>query len=207
MIQVIVAEDQAIIREAFVSLVQSQPDMQVLAAVGNGRAAVDNAEKYRPTLVVMDLRMPVVDGIEATRQIVAQGYSRVLVLTTFREQSLVLGAIEAGASGFLLKDAAPQDFLRAIRHVAHGEGFVDPAVANTVFRHVTPHTTTTVAGLTQRESEVLGLICTGLGNATIAQRLGIAESTVKTHVKHLLEKTGARDRVGIVIWAANQHLL
>ncbi len=182
MIRVVVAEDQAMIREAFVALVRSQPDMQVVAAVANGREAINQAAAFSPSLVIMDLRMPVLDGIEATRQIVSKSLSKVLVLTTFKEESLVLGAIEAGASGFLLKDAPPQDFLRAIRHVARGEGFVDPAVANTVFKNVAPVHPPVVGNLTQRESEVLSLICRGIGNAAIAQHLGIAETTVKTHV-------------------------
>lgn len=208
MISVLVAEDQPMIRAAFVSLLTAQPDIEVCGSVADGAAAVQTAESVRPTVTLMDIRMPGMDGIAATRAIRNAGTSKVLILTTFREKQLVLGAVEAGAHGFLLKDSQPTVLLAAVRRIAAGEGYLDPTITPLVLRHVKKDTpVTALPGLTTRESEVLALVCQGLGNREIAQRLTIAESTVKTHVKALLGKTGSRDRVALVIWAAGHGLL
>lgn len=232
-IRVLVAEDQALIRQSFAQLIDAHPQMKVIGAVGDGAEAVRLASGS--DVVVMDIRMPVMDGIETTRQIVRGESSggathasapKVLVLTTFREEHLVLGALEAGAAGFLLKDSDPRELLSAIMRIHRGEGVIDPKVTPIVLRHVSPRTTlfeqpasassaggpssnTTDAGsqFTPREQEILDLVCQGLSNDEIARRLVVATTTVKTHVKALLTKTGSRSRVNLVIWAAKNGLL
>ncbi len=232
-IRVLVAEDQALIRQSFAQLIDAHPQMKVIGAVGDGAEAVRRASGA--DVVVMDIRMPVMDGIEATRQIV-QGVPpggaarastpKVLVLTTFREEDLVLGALEAGAAGFLLKDSNPRELLSAIMRIHRGEGVIDPKVTPMVLRHVSPRAphsgqparafsthgadsdpTHTGTQFTPREQEILNLVCQGLSNDEIARRLVVATTTVKTHVKSLLTKTGSRSRVDLVIWAAKNGLL
>lgn len=229
MIRVVVAEDQALIRESFARLIDAHPDMHVIASVSNGAEAVRHAAGA--DVVVMDIRMPVMDGIEATRRIVrgvgsagsASGagskHPKVLVLTTFREEELVLGALDAGASGFLLKDSDPAELLSAIARIHRGEGVLDPKVTPMVLRHIAHagagagHDTGHRAAqaelpeFTPREREILGLVCEGLSNDEIARRLFVATTTVKTHVKSLLTKTGSRGRVELVIWATRRGLL
>ncbi|ODQ43240.1 DNA-binding response regulator [Corynebacterium sp. HMSC061H03] len=232
-IRVLVAEDQALIRQSFAQLIDAHPQMKVIGAVGDGAEAVRRASGA--DVVVMDIRMPVMDGIEATRQIVqgvpSGGAARtstpkVLVLTTFREEDLVLGALEAGAAGFLLKDSNPRELLSAIMRIHRGEGVIDPKVTPMVLRHVSPRAphsgqparafsthgadsdpTHTGTQFTPREQEILNLVCQGLSNDEIARRLVVATTTVKTHVKSLLTKTGSRSRVDLVIWAAKNGLL
>ncbi|WP_049190570.1 response regulator [Corynebacterium sp. 212_CJEI] len=232
-IRVLVAEDQALIRQSFAQLIDAHPQMKVIGAVGDGAEAVRLASGS--DVVVMDIRMPVMDGIETTRQIVRGESSggathasapKVLVLTTFREEHLVLGALEAGAASFLLKDSDPRELLSAIMRIHRGEGVIDPKVTPMVLRHVSPRTTLfeqpasassahgagsdpTDAGpqFTPREQEILDLVCQGLSNDEIARRLVVATTTVKTHVKALLTKTGSRSRVNLVIWAAKNGLL
>lgn len=232
-IRVLVAEDQALIRQSFAQLFDAHPQMKVIGAVGDGAEAVRRASGA--DVVVMDIRMPVMDGIEATRQIVqgvpSGGAARtstpkVLVLTTFREEDLVLGALEAGAAGFLLKDSNPRELLSAIMRIHRGEGVIDPKVTPMVLRHVSPRAphsgqparafsthgadsdpTHTGTQFTPREQEILNLVCQGLSNDEIARRLVVATTTVKTHVKSLLTKTGSRSRVDLVIWAAKNGLL
>ena len=232
-IRVLVAEDQALIRQSFAQLIDAHPQMKVIGAVGDGAEAVRRASAA--DVVVMDIRMPVMDGIEATRQIVqgvpSGGAARastpkVLVLTTFREEDLVLGALEAGAAGFLLKDSNPRELLSAIMRIHRGEGVIDPKVTPMVLRHVSPRAphsgqparafsthgadsdpTHTGTQFTPREQEILNLVCQGLSNDEIARRLVVATTTVKTHVKSLLTKTGSRSRVDLVIWAAKNGLL
>ena len=246
MIRVVVAEDQALIRESFARLIDAHPDMHVIASVGDGAEAVRHAAGA--DVVVMDIRMPVMDGIEATRRIVrgvgstagaataaAPVHPKVLVLTTFREEDLVLGALDAGASGFLLKDSDPAELLSAIARIHRGEGVLDPKVTPMVLRHIThagagdgrgsardashcpnygsDHGTdhravqAELPEFTPREREILGLVCEGLSNDEIARRLFVATTTVKTHVKSLLTKTGSRGRVDLVIWAARRGLV
>ena len=232
-IRVLVAEDQALIRQSFAQLIDAHPQMKVIGAVGDGAEAVRRASGA--DVVVMDIRMPVMDGIEATRQIVqgvpSGGAARtstpkVLVLTTFREEDLVLGALEAGAAGFLLKDSNPRELLSAIMRIHRGEGVIDPKVTPMVLRHVSPRAphsgqparafsthgadsdpTHPGTQFTPREQEILNLVCQGLSNDEIARRLVVATTTVKTHVKSLLTKTGSRSRVDLVIWAAKNGLL
>ena len=232
-IRVLVAEDQALIRQSFAQLIDAHPQMKVIGAVGDGTEAVRLASGA--DVVVMDIRRPVMDGIEATRQIVqgvpSGGAARastpkVLVLTTFREEDLVLGALEAGAAGFLLKDSNPRELLSAIMRIHRGEGVIDPKVTPMVLRHVSPRAphsgqparafsthgadsdpTHTGTQFTPREQEILNLVCQGLSNDEIARRLVVATTTVKTHVKSLLTKTGSRSRVDLVIWAAKNGLL
>lgn len=230
-IRVLVAEDQALIRQSFAQLIDAHPQMQVIDAVGDGAQAVQLAPNA--DVVVMDIRMPVMDGIEATRRIVrgssaGSGASatspKVLVLTTFREEDLVLSALDAGASGFLLKDSDPRELLSAIMRIHSGEGVIDPKVTPMVLKHISPrtppsaHATAQTAALdpdsshaaahfTPREQEILGLVCQGLSNDEIARKLFVATTTVKTHVKALLTKTGSRSRVDLVIWAAKNGLL
>lgn len=232
-IRVLVAEDQALIRQSFAQLIDAHPQMKVIGAVCDGAEAVRLASGA--DVVVMDIRMPVMDGIEATRQIVqgvpSGGAARastpkVLVLTTFREEDLVLGALEAGAAGFLLKDSNPRELLSAIMRIHRGEGVIDPKVTPMVLRHVSPRAshseqparafsthgadsdpTHTGTQFTPREQEILNLVCQGLSNDEIARRLVVATTTVKTHVKSLLTKTGSRSRVDLVIWAAKNGLL
>ena len=232
-IRVLVAEDQALIRQSFAQLIDAHPQMKVIGAVGDGAEAVRRASGA--DVVVMDIRMPVMDGIEATRQIVqgvpSGGAARastpkVLVLTTFREEHLVLGALEAGAAGFLLKDSNPRELRSAIMRIHRGEGVIDPKVTPMVLRHVSPRAphsgqparafsthgadsdpTHTGTQFTPREQEILNLVCQGLSNDEIARRLVVATTTVKTHVKSLLTKTGSRSRVDLVIWAAKNGLL
>lgn len=229
MIRVVVAEDQALIRESFARLIDAHPDMHVIASVSNGAEAVRHAAGA--DVVVMDIRMPIMDGIEATRRIVrgvgsagsASGagskHPKVLVLTTFREEELVLGALDAGASGFLLKDSDPAELLSAIARIHRGEGVLDPKVTPMVLRHIahagagagydTGHRAAQaeLPEFTPREREILGLVCEGLSNDEIARRLFVATTTVKTHVKSLLTKTGSRGRVELVIWATRRGLL
>lgn len=205
-IRVLVAEDQALIRGAFSSLVRAQHDMVLTAAVDNGSQAVTAA--HRADVVLMDIRMPVLDGIEATRRIVSSGGPPVLILTTFREENVVLSALQAGAAGFLLKDSEPPTLLAAVRSLVGGEGFIDPQVTPMVLRnlHHDPAPPAGPPNFTARENDVLQLVCEGLSNSQIARRLVVAETTVKTHVKNLLAKTGTTNRVTLVIWAAKQGL-
>lgn len=205
-IRVLVAEDQALIRGAFSSLVRAQHDMVLNAAVDNGSQAV--AAAHRADVVLMDIRMPVLDGIEATRRIVSSGGPPVLILTTFREENVVLSALQAGAAGFLLKDSEPPTLLAAVRSLVGGEGFIDPQVTPMVLRnlHHDPAPPAGPPNFTARENDVLQLVCEGLSNSQIARRLVVAETTVKTHVKNLLAKTGTTNRVTLVIWAAKQGL-
>lgn len=227
----LVAEDQTLIRQSFAQLIDAHPQMQVIGAVSDGAQAVQLAPGA--DVVVMDIRMPVMDGIKATRRIVRGGLAeggtsttspKVLVLTTFREEDLVLGALDAGASGFLLKDSDPRELLSAIARIHRGEGVIDPKVTPMVLRHISPRsprsgqsstnplTNRSGASLattqfTPREQEILGLVCQGLSNDEIARKLVVATTTVKTHVKSLLTKTGSRSRVDLVIWAAKNGLL
>ena len=217
MIRILLADDQPLVRTGFRMILDAEPDMEVIAEAGDGADAVRQARKLRPDVVVMDIRMPVQDGITATAEITAAGHARVLVLTTFHVDEHVVGALRAGASGFLLKDAQADRLLEAIRVVHAGDAIVDPAVTRRLldqFVHRLPApgenraaaTTDRLAGATGREREVLALVARGLSNAEIAAELVVTETTVKTHVHHLLTKLGTRDRVQLVILAYDAGL-
>ena len=206
MIRVLLADDQALVRHGFRMILQAEPGMEAVGEAGNGLEAVALATDVRPDVVLMDVRMPELDGIDATRRIVVDETSpRVLVLTTFDNDEIVLGALRAGASGFLLKDAPGDQLVAAIRIVAGGGSLFAPSVTRTLIeRFVGASRDAAPPGLdelTSREREVLELVARGLSNAQIAQELFLSEHTVKTHVAHLLAKLGLRDRTQAVVLA------
>jgi DNA-binding NarL/FixJ family response regulator len=205
-IRVVVADDQALVRAGFRMLLSDETDIEVVAEAVNGLQAVEQVARHRPGLVLMDIRMPVLDGLEATRRILAADpAARVLVLTTFDLDEYVFEALRAGASGFVLKDDPPEQLLAAIRVVAGGDALLSPAVTRRVIRRFArqPHRPPPpqVRDLTVRELDVLRLVCRGLSNAEIAAELWISETTVKTHVTHILTKLDLRDRVQAVVLA------
>jgi DNA-binding NarL/FixJ family response regulator len=219
-ITVAVADDQALVRAGFHGIIAATPGMMVVGEAANGIEAVTLAHQARPDVMLMDVRMPELDGIEATRRITSSPQSagvRVIILTTFDLDEYVFAALRAGASGFLLKDTLPSDLIGAIGVVAAGEALLAPSVTRrliSAFSQLPPATPAPGPGLaglgrragvtgllTERECEVLALIATGLSNAEIAERLYISPATAKTHVAHLLSKLGARDRVQLVIIA------
>jgi DNA-binding NarL/FixJ family response regulator len=209
-----VVDDQAVVRAGFAAIVDAEPDMTVVGEAGDGVSAVELATREAPDLVLMDIRMPGMDGLTATRFITApETGPRVLVLTTFDLDVYVYEALRAGASGFLLKDARPEELLTALRVVASGEGILAPAVTrrliDTFARGAPPPPAVTGAlgGLTPREREVLLHVASGLANAEIAAALGVTTGTVKTHVNALLTKLGLRDRVQATILAYESGLI
>ncbi len=209
MTTVVIADDQGMVRAGFRSLLSGEPDLEVVGEAANGEEAVDVVRRLLPDVVSMDIRMPVLDGIAATRRLVEAGVaSRVLVLTTFDLDEYVFGALQAGASGFLLKDAPAEELAAAIRIVAAGESLLAPGVTRRVIdafvRHPPPSRPAPdarLALLTPREFEVLDLVARGLSNLDIARRLYVSEGTTKTHVSNVLAKLGVRDRVQAVIFA------
>ncbi|HTZ24808.1 MAG TPA: response regulator transcription factor [Streptosporangiaceae bacterium] len=207
-IGVVVADDQAIVRAGFRLLIDSEPDLTVVGEAANGAEAVDLAGKTAADVVLMDIRMPVLDGIEATRRITAAGPPpRVLILTTFDLDEYVFGALRAGASGFLLKERPPEELLSAIRVIAAGEALLAPNITHKLIAHFTRQPDPlrpppkALAQLTAREREVLVLIANGLSNTEIAGRLSMSVPTAKTHVSRILAKLGARDRAQLVVLA------
>jgi DNA-binding NarL/FixJ family response regulator len=219
MIRVLLADDQPLVRTGFRMILESEPDIEVVGEVGDGSDAVRQARRLRPDVVVMDIQMPIQDGISATAQIAAAGDARVLVLTTFHLDENVISALRSGASGFLLKDVDAGRLLDAIRVVHAGDAIVDPAVTRRLldrFVHRLPTAAEgtdldagkreRLAGVTGRETEVLTLVARGLSNAEIAAELVVTETTVKTHVHHLLTKLGVRDRVQLVVLAYDAGL-
>ena len=207
-VRVVLADDQPLVRAALRMVIADATDIEVVGEAGDGSEAVKVAGCQRPDVVVMDIRMPGLDGIEATRRITRQAAgTHVIVLTTFDDDDYVYGALRAGASGFLVKDMALDDILAAIRVVAAGDGLIAPSVTRRLIRHfasgrpaaATPHRE--ISGITGREREVLALVGSGLTNAEIAERLFISVATAKTYVTRLLAKLDARDRVHLVIIA------
>ncbi len=212
MIRVVVVDDQALVRSGFVVLLRSDPDIEVVGEAGDGQAAVDLVARERPDVVLMDIRMPEMDGVEATRRIVADprlADTRVLILTTFDLDEYVFAALRAGASGFLLKDTLPDDLLAAVRVVAEGETLLSPGVTRRLVEEFLRRPASAGGGrpvvgldqLTEREAEVLAAVARGLSNAEIAEALYISPATAKTHVSHLLTKLQARDRAQLVVAA------
>jgi DNA-binding NarL/FixJ family response regulator len=217
-IGVLLVDDQELMRMGFRMVIDSQSDMTVVGEAADGRQAVACAESTGPDVVLMDVRMPVLDGVEATRLIVAADDGvRVIILTTFDLDEYVYSGLRAGASGFLLKDSPPAELLAAIRTVAAGDAVVDPRVTRrllTSFAHrlpvagrVRPQHVDRLSALTDREREVLQLVAGGLSNPEIAERLVLSEATVKTHVGRILAKLELRDRVQIVIFAYEAGLV
>jgi DNA-binding NarL/FixJ family response regulator len=211
-IRVLVADDQAMVRGGFRMLLAEEPDLEVVAEAANGLEAVDKASRFSPGVILMDIRMPELDGLQATRRILeADPSARVLVLTTFDLDEYVYEALAAGASGFVLKDDPPEELIRAIRTVAAGDALLSPAVTRRVIGEFTriqrPELPKGLDELTEREREIFELIATGRSNAEIAQKLVIGETTVKTHVTHVLQKLGLRDRVQAVVLAYQAGLV
>jgi DNA-binding NarL/FixJ family response regulator len=212
-VRVLIADDQALVRSGFRLILETRPDLQVVGEAADGEEAVRLARELEPDVILMDVRMPVLDGIEATRQIVAAGSpARILVLTTFDLDEYVHAAIRAGASGFLLKDVRPGDLVEGIRLIASGNALLGPTVTQRLLERfaVEPpaeEADGAVAKLTEREREILRLLASGLSNAELAQRLFLSETTVKTHVSSVLRKLGVRDRVQAVIAAYDAGLV
>jgi DNA-binding NarL/FixJ family response regulator len=211
-IRVLVADDQSMVRAGFRMLLSGELDIEVVAEAGNGLEAVDLAARHRPTVVLMDIRMPELDGLEATRRILAaDAQARVLILTTFDLDEYVYEALRAGASGFVLKDDPPEQLIAAIRVVAGGDALLSPAITNRVIKQFTrvPHAAPPreLDDLTERELDVFRLVARGLSNAEIGRELYIGDTTVKTHITHILRKLGLRDRVQAVVLAYQTGLL
>ena len=215
MTTVLVCDDQALVRVGLRKILEAEPDTAVVGEASDGEDAVAATRRLRPDVVLMDIRMPVLDGIEATRRITqAEPTTRVLILTTFGLDSYVYEALRAGASGFMLKDAPPEEIAGAVRIVASGEGLLAPAVTRAVITEfarqapaVAPEPPPAVAELTPREREVLDLLALGLSNPEICRELVISEATAKTHVARILQKLGLRDRVQAVIYAYEAGLV
>jgi DNA-binding NarL/FixJ family response regulator len=215
-IRVLLVDDQQLVRTGFRMILADEPDIEVVGEAPDGKAGIDAARRLRPDVIVMDIRMPVLDGVEATRRLVADPSiaARVLVLTTFDADEFVLEALRAGASGFLLKDVAPDDFAAAIRTVAAGDALLAPSVTRRLldrFRDRLPGPPDArherLRELTERELEVLRLVARGLSNREIADQLVLAEPTVKTHVSHVLLKLDLRDRAQAVVLAYEAGLV
>jgi DNA-binding NarL/FixJ family response regulator len=214
-ISVLVADDQVAVRAGFAALIAAEDDLEIAGEAGNGREAVDLARRVFPRVVLMDIRMPVLDGLEATRLICADptlAETRVLVLTTFDLDEYVYAALRAGASGFLLKDAGPGELLHAIRIVAAGEALLAPSITRRLIAEFAtrpdPQTPPAMlAGLTEREREILRLVAAGLSNADIARRLVISPLTAKTHVGRILAKLDCHDRAQLVTLAYETGLV
>jgi len=209
---VLIADDQPLIREGLRRVLETDPALRVCGQATDGREAVDRAISLKPDVVLMDIRMPIVNGIEATEQLFARGFDgNVIVLTTFGLDDYVVDALRAGAGGFVLKESPPQRIIDAIHAVANGDALIDPAVTRTVIdqlgrKRFARSTAGPVDPLTARESEVLALLARGYSNAEIAQTLVVGEGTVKTHVAHILTKLGVRDRLQAVIYAYESGL-
>ncbi len=209
MIRVLLADDQALVRAGFRALLEAQEGIEVVGEAGDGKEAVRQAEHLLPDVVLMDIRMPVLDGLAATRQIAANPrltHIRIIILTTFELDEYVFEALRAGASGFLVKDTDPVELIRAVRVVAAGEALLSPSVTRRLIaefaaRAKQPRDARRLEVLTEREREVVALVATGLSNEEIAERLVVSPTTAKTHVSRAMVKLGARDRAQLVVLA------
>ncbi|MGH3915666.1 MAG: response regulator [Pseudonocardiaceae bacterium] len=219
-IRVLLADDQPLVRAGLVMLLDAEPDIEVVAEASDGQQALAEANRHRPDVVVMDVRMPVVDGIEAARRITASEFSayaaktiKVLILTCYHVDDAVYGALRAGASGFLLKDTAPADLAAAVRAVSSGDAWLHPAVARGLLTEFAARPASRAPSpevlqrLTAREREVLTLVAGGLSNAEIAERLVVGQVTVKTHFGRILMKLGLRDRAQAIVAAYESGLV
>ncbi|GAA5118376.1 response regulator transcription factor [Alloalcanivorax gelatiniphagus] len=213
-IRVVLADDHAVVRRGLAGLIESTDDLEVVAVAGDGSEAVDLVREHRPDVAVMDLQMPVLDGVEATRAIVAEQLgTEVLVLTSFSDHARIDAAVEAGAVGYLLKDAEPEALLDGIRAVARGESPLDPRAARRLLSRASGSGAVAApgdegsAGLSPREAEVLRLVVEGLLNKQIAQRLGITERTVKAHLTSAYQRIGVADRTQAALWAERHGLV
>lgn len=214
-IRVFLVDDQAMVRAGFAMVIASQDDMTVVGEAGDGAEALARLAVTPADVILMDVRMPHMDGVEATRQLLVRSTPtpRVIVLTTFDLDEYAFAALRAGASGFLLKDAPPEDLLSAIRTVYQGDAVIAPSTTRRLLDHIGPtlpapsNGPDPLAALTERERDVLLAVATGASNAEIADQLFLSEETVKTHVGRILSKLGLRDRVQAVIWAYEHHLV
>ncbi|MEU4512887.1 response regulator transcription factor [Nonomuraea wenchangensis] len=215
MIRVLIADDQGMVRTGFTVFLSAQPDIQVVGEAGDGREAIRRAAELAPDVVLMDVRMPVMNGLEATRELLAGGgrSPKVLILTTFDLDDYVYEALRAGASGFLLKDASAAQLAEAVRVVAAGDALLAPQVTRRLIHEFArlgaprPSAGRRLAELTERETEVLTLVAQALSNQEIADKLFVAEQTVKTHVGRVLMKLGLRDRAQAIVWAYENGLV
>ena len=211
--RVLIADDQALVRAGFRMILEAQPDIEVVGEARDGEEAVALARRARPDVVLMDVRMPDVDGLEATRRILRDGGgSRVLMLTTFDMDEYVYAALQAGASGFLLKDVAPEQLVAAVRQVSTGDALLAPSITRRLIerfvrRDASPPLARELGELSARELEVLRLVARGLANREIAAKLFVTEATVKTHVAHILDKLGLENRVQVVVAAYESGLV
>ncbi len=216
MIRILLADDQSLVRDGFRALIEREPDMTVIAEAGNGAEAVTLGRQHHPDVVLMDIRMPGTDGLDATAQLLAAGGEdiKVLILTTFDQADYLYQALRAGASGFLLKDVRHTELINAIRTVSSGEALLAPSITRRLIESfcrrpapATAGTSPALKTLTSRELEILRLIAEGLSNTEIGQRLFLSESTIKTHIGRVLRKTNARDRVQAVVLAYETGLV
>jgi DNA-binding NarL/FixJ family response regulator len=204
-IRVLIVDDHAMLRAGLEQLLGGEPDLEVVGKAANGREAIDLARELRPDVVLMDLQMPELDGVAATREIVGEELADVLVLTSYSDAERIVGALDAGALGYLLKDADADEVLRGIRAVARGESPINPRAARELLgARRTP--TPAAAELTPRESEVLALVRQGLANKQIARRLGISERTVKAHLTSTFQRIGVVDRTQAALWAERNDI-
>jgi DNA-binding NarL/FixJ family response regulator len=214
-IRVLLVDDQAMVRAGFRMILETEPDIEVIGEAADGGEAVDAARRLRPDVVLMDIQMPVMDGLEATRQILIQGedvVGRVLILTTFERDEYIFEALRSGASGFLLKNASPEDLVSAIRVVAEGNALLAPSVTRRIISEFARRPVSTgreddLKRLTERETGVLRLVARGKTNSEIAEELVVGEATVKTHVSNVLTKLDLRDRVQAVVFAYESGLV
>ncbi len=212
-LRLLLADDQAMVRAGFRMILDAEPDIAVVGEAGDGLGAVEQTRLLHPDIVLMDIQMPVMDGIAATAEIVAGTDTKVIVLTTFERDDYIVEALRAGASGFLLKNAPPDDLVEAIHVVAGGDALLAPSVTRRLVSQlasqtlVAPPPAAELEALTEREAEVLTLVARGLSNAEIAEALVVGEATVKTHVSRILTKLDLRDRVQAVIYAYEHGLV